>query len=114
MKAALTALALLALLALASCGAGTPVFAHSWYSAFCCDGQDYQPFPTRAVQVTARGYLVTLRPSDHKMLGAEPAPLQYLVPFADAKESPDGGYHACILPYSLTTMRCLYAPGAGS
>jgi hypothetical protein len=95
--------------------AGAPaVKAHSFYSQFCCNDQDCQPIPTRAVQVTPRGYLVTLRPSDHKMLSAEPAPVQYLVPFSEAKESPDGGYHACILPYALTTMRCLYVPPAGS
>ena len=101
-------------LALALAAGAPESRAHSFYSQYCCDGQDCQPIPTRSVQITPRGYLVTLRPSDHKMLSAEPAPLQYLVPFAEAKESPDGGYHACILPYSLTTMRCLYVPPMGS
>lgn len=96
-------------------GAGSEALrAHSFYSGYCCNENDCQPIPTRAVQVTARGYLVTLRPTDHKMLGAQAAPIQYLVPFSQAMESPDGGYHACILPFALTTMRCLYVPPAGS
>ena len=105
----------LALLALASCGAGGPVYAHSFYSYFCCQGdRDCQPIPTKSVQITARGYLVTLQPNEHRMLGGVVGPTSYLVPFADAKESPDGGFHACILPHNLKEIRCLYAPPMGS
>lgn len=97
-------------------GAGSePVWAHSFYSYYCCQGdQDCQPIPSRSVRITANGYLVTLNPNEHRMLGGESGPNSYLVPFSEAKESPDGGYHACILPYDLKKIRCLYAPPLGS
>ena len=96
-------------------GAGSePLRAHSFYSAYCCRGEvDCQPIRSEAVRVTAGGYLVTLRPQDHTMLVAEPGPRTYLVPFSDAKPSPDGAYHACIFP-SPDHLRCFYAPPHGS
>lgn len=88
--------------------------AHSFYDPWCCRGEvDCQPIRTEAVQITAKGYLVTLRPQDHTMLVNEKAPRTYLVPFREAKPSPDGGYHACIYP-SPDHLRCFYAPPHGS
>lgn len=88
--------------------------AHSFYDPWCCRGEvDCQPIRTEAVQITAKGYLVTLRPQDHTMLVNEKAPRTYLVPFREAKPSPDGGYHACIYP-GPDHLRCFYAPPHGS
>jgi len=91
-----------------------PVWAHDFYSAYCCRGEvDCEPIPETAVKITSRGYQVTLRPQDHRMLVTEPAPRSYLIPFSEAKQSPDGRYHACIYP-SPDTLRCFYAPPPGS
>ena len=109
-----TALPALALLALALCGAGGPAHAHSFYSTYCCRGEvDCEPIPETAVKITARGYLVTLRPTEHRMLVNEPGPRTYLIPFSEAKPSPDGRYPACIYP-GPDTLRCFYAPPPGS
>lgn len=108
MTSALIASALLALAFIA------PAQAHDFYSAYCCRGEfDCEPIPETAVKVTARGYLVTLRPTEHRMLVNEPSPRTYLVPFSEAKPSPDGRYHTCIYP-GPDTLRCLYAPPPGS
>lgn len=100
-------------LALALAAGAPETRAHSFYSQYCCNGQDCQPVRTEAVQITAKGYLVTLRPQDHIMLLNEPAPRTYLVPFRDAKPSPDGAYHVCIYP-GPDHLRCFYAPPHGS
>lgn len=89
--------------------------AHSFYSIYCCQGdQDCQPIPMRSVRATPNGYVVTLAPHEHRILAGETAPRSYLVPYTDVKESPDGAYHACILPYSKDKIRCLYVPPMGS
>lgn len=107
MRNALLSLGLL----LSSCS--TPVLAHSWYDPWCCNDKDCQGIPTEAVELTAQGYRVTLRPQDHGMLRGETAPHVYVVAYRDARVSPDGGYHACIYP-DVETMRCFYAPPVGS
>lgn len=101
-------------LALALAAGAPPTHAHSFYSYYCCQGEvDCQPIRVEAVQVTAKGYLVTLRPQDHTMLVGETAARTYLVPFSEAKPSPDGAYHACIYP-GPDHLRCFYAPPHGS
>lgn len=91
-----------------------PAKGHSFYSSYCCDGKDCAPIKTRFVKAVAGGYLVTLRPEDHIALRDADGPREYLVPYANAKPSPDGDYHACILPFQPDVMRCLYAPPPGS
>ena len=85
MKAALSALALLAL---ASCGVGTPVYAHQamsgWtYPLACCSDRDCAVIDGRIVQETPAGYVVTVQPGGHPMWGPErPAPLESGLPTA--------------------------------
>lgn len=100
-------------------GAGAePLRAHEamsgWrYDPWCCTPElDCAEIPTEAVRITRDGYLVTLRPGDHKMLAREPEPRSYLIRFRDARVSPDGRYHACIYP-TPETMRCFFAPPQG-
>lgn len=101
MKAALTALAMLAL---ASCGAGTPVYAHQamsgWtYPVECCSDRDCAVIDGRTVRETPAGYVVTVQPGGHPMWGREQtAPLVVTFAYRDAKPSPDGQWHLCISP----------------
>jgi hypothetical protein len=88
--------------------------AHSFYDPYCCNDKDCAPIKTAHVKPVAGGYLVRLRPEDHVGLSKAVGVREYLVPYADAKPSPDGGFHACILPYMPDTMRCFYAPPMGS
>jgi len=88
--------------------------AHEWYDPVCCNENDCQAIPTSAVQVTPRGYVVMLYPHEHVGLKGQSGVKSWLVPFKDAKPSPDGKFHACILPWSTETMRCLYAPAGGA
>ena len=90
-----------------------PVLAHSWYDPWCCNTKDCQPIPKASVKITAKGYLVTLAPHEHPMLAKEAAPHTYLIPFAEARESKDDDFHACLYP-GPETMRCFYAPPVGS
>lgn len=101
-------------LALALAAGAKETRAHDFYDPYCCRGEvDCEPIPEASVKITARGYFVTLRPSEHRMLVSEPGPRTYLVPFSEAKPSPDGRYHACIYP-GPDTLRCLYAPSPSS
>ena len=61
-------------------GAGSePVWAHSFYSIYCCQGdQDCQPIPMRSVRATPNGYIMTLAPHEHRVLAGEAAPRSYL------------------------------------
>lgn len=99
----------------ASLFAFVPAFAHDApsgmkYDAFCCNGDnhtgDCQPITARSVKVTSAGYVVTLGPGDHRLVTVSH---RYVVPFADARASTDGEYHACLYP-TEDTLRCFYAP----
>ena len=91
------ALIFFALLALASGGAGAPVYAHEWYPASCCSGVDCAAVSPQSVRETSGGYVVTIAPGSHPMWRADrPAPLVVRIPYREAKPSPDGAWHICI------------------
>jgi len=108
----------LALLALASCGAGAPAYAHSamsgWtYPIECCALNDCAEIAPGAVQETPAGYVVTVHPGTHPMWGKErPAPLVVRIPYRDAKPSPDGKWHLCIGPSG--NALCFFSVVGGS
>lgn len=107
MKAALTALALLALVL------SSPAHAHSWYPASCCSGVDCAPVRPSSVQETAGGYVVTVQPGSHPMWRADrPAPLVVRIPYREAKASPDGQWHLCI--NGQGDLLCFFAIIGGS
>lgn len=110
MKATLPALALLAL---ASCGAGGPAHAHSWYPASCCSDRDCAAVQPASVRETAGGYVVTVAPGSHPMWGKDrPAPLIVRIPYREAKASPDGQWHLCI--NGSGDLLCFFAIVPGS
>lgn len=107
-------LAWLSLTLLLAAGA-KPVFAHEWFDPWCCNGRDCQPIPDAAVQITPKGYVITLHPQDHPALKGEKAPHTYFVPYDKARVSldPEQRFFACIYP-DPSSMRCLYARPQGS
>lgn len=113
MKPSTVALWLLALLFL-SVGFTLAAKSHSFYDPYCCNDKDCQPIKGTSVKETAAGYEVTLSPAEHIGLKKEDKAHTYVVRYGDAKPSPDGAFHACILPYMPDTMRCFYAPVPGS
>jgi hypothetical protein len=86
--------------------------AHSFYSAFCCTGEDCAPVPAGTVIAKAAGWHVDLNKVDHPLVTA---PYQAVIPYGDSalRESPDMNFHVCISPYTRV-VRCLYVPGAGA
>jgi len=85
------------LIALVTTCCATPAWAHSFYSAQCCrgndEGGDCGPVANTTVRVTDTGYLYL--------------PTGETIPFAKALFSPDNRYHACIYPPGH--VRCFYA-----
>jgi hypothetical protein len=83
----------------------TQAHAHSWYPTDCCHDRDCRPVPVESVRETPDGYLL----SDGT-----------LIPYAEAKHSPDGQFHICRYESTnnviLDTERkpCFWAPGYGS
>lgn len=95
-------------LALLLCLATTPAFGHSFYDPACCSDRDCWPAGKDddarepAPRVTPQGYVL------HDGT---------VVPFTDARPSPDGRYHVCRLAGSLSgelirtgRKACLYVP----
>jgi hypothetical protein len=65
--------------------------------------------PSGSVQVTERGFAVTLPPGAHF---AAPDGLRKLFGYDEVRRSGDQDYHACIVPFS-EEFRCLYVPPLG-
>jgi hypothetical protein len=95
--------------------------AHSFYSPECCSNKDCAPIEAKRVQITEAGYYVTVAPGDHPMI--KHAPVAFTIPYAKAKESPDGRYHICITEQHVSpdgtaqfgaSMLCFYRPPMGS
>lgn len=92
----------LALMLLASCGAGSPVYAHQamsgWtYPLSCCADNDCAQIDPSTVRETSGGYVVTIAPGSHPMWRADrPAPLVVRIPYREAKTAPDGRWHICL------------------
>ena len=95
--------------------ATTPrAFGHSFYDPNCCNGDsetgDCQAIPETSVTSTPGGFIVTLRPGDHRLVTVEHT---WTVPFGEVKwDFPDGRFHACLWPTEYT-LRCFYAPPMG-
>ena len=78
--------------------AAPPARGHSFYDPYCCSGQDCEPIDDKRVKLVEGGYLL-----DDAHFIAE----------KDARQAPDGNYHACFWP-NPETLRCFYRPSLGS
>lgn len=74
-------------------GTSTVVLPHSFYETACCSGNDCTPIASYRVDQVGGGYLID---------GL------HFVPESQARNSPDGMYHACFP--SKDKLRCLYRP----
>jgi len=84
-----------------------------WYDLSCCALNDCAPVSMAHVSMTDAGYRLTLGPGDHKMVTSY---VDEVIPYADARVSKDGDFHACIRgskidePESAQGVICLYVP----
>ncbi len=80
------------------------------YEAYCCNGNEHngdcQKIPAARVRVTSVGYLVEIRPGDHRLATVHHL---FTIPFAEVRTSQDENYHLCLYP-NENTPRCFYAP----
>ena len=72
---------------------------HSFYSHECCHDRDCGPIAASRVIVSGGGYLI----DGH-----------HWVPEKDAKDSPDGEFHACFPLPAKDKLRCFYRPPGSS
>ena len=70
---------------------------HDFYDAACCSERDCHPALEGAVRPVSTGYLITRT--------------REIIPYPQARVSPDGEYHTCENPTGRTI--CLYAPPMG-
>lgn len=75
----------------------TPVLAHSWYDAACCNVNDCHPI--EGVEERPDGYHYR----------------NVVVPYGKARKSLDGGFHACFRSAdgeirTIDNIPCFYAP----
>ena len=80
------------------------------YPPSCCNGDratgDCQVIPAERVRESIDGYIVTLRPGDHRLVTR----LQrYRIPYGEEIRSPDGNFHICLYPTQATVF-CFFAP----
>lgn len=92
-----------------------PVAAHeapgSWtYPKACCHGDaetgECQRIPGRSVHVRPGGWVVLLKPGDHRRITRQQ---RYFVPTGDELPSHDGDYHICIHP-TEEDANCFFVP----
>jgi hypothetical protein len=82
----------------------------------CCSGRDCTIIPASQVRATARGYEARLEPGQHNFLTPATGGRDYVIPYGQAKPSPDGDFHICIRPaYAQTPfgLICFFAPPPG-
>ena len=71
------------------------------YPMSCCGQGDCAEISPRSVKVTPQGFEIAIRPGEHPQWRADrPTDFHAFVFHEDAKPSPDGEYHLCILPYT--------------
>lgn len=105
-------------LALLAGPGGKSVWAHEamsgWvYPASCCSGVDCAQIEPSTVKETSGGYVVTVAPGSHPMWRSDrPAPLVVLIPYREAKSSPDGRWHLCL--NGQGDLLCFFAAIGGS
>lgn len=84
------------------------------YDAWCCNGNrthgDCQEISSSTVQPIQGGFVVTLRPGDHRKVTK---PHTFTIPQDKVRHSPDAQYHICLWP-TENDARCFYAPPMGS
>lgn len=83
------------------------------YDGWCCNGNnhtgDCEPIPSTSVRETAGGYVIAVKPGDHRLV-TRPHTFQKLQ--SETRWSTDGQYHLCLYP-SEDQARCFYAPMPG-
>ena len=75
------------------------------YDAYCCSNLDCAPIAAANVRTSPEGYVVTLGKGDHPL---KTETTTFTIPYAEAKPSPDGDYHACLWPTEFQ-VHCFYA-----
>ncbi|MER9873097.1 hypothetical protein NKJ12_08555 [Mesorhizobium sp. M0195] len=109
------ATAAVVLAAFSSLGFLVPSRAHDapsgWsYPLACCHGDaehgECQRIPARAVHVRPSGWVVILRPGDHRKITRQQ---RYFIPYGDEIPSQDGNYHICLHP-TEEHENCFLAP----
>lgn len=76
------------------------------YPLVCCSNRDCTMVRADKVRETPDGYVVRLVPGDHDFLTA---PATFVIPYTEAKTSPDGEYHLCIS--RALNVLCFFAGG---
>lgn len=86
-----------------------PAAAHSWYSTYCCSGQDCAPIPASAVHATSQGWEIDLKPGQYPILKG---PFRAIIPYNSRalQKSEDEDFHLCVV---ANRARCLYVPPLG-
>ncbi len=90
--------------------------AHSWYDAACCNTYDCEPVDQHVVRPVEGGWLVTIKPGDHRFAKVEG---QYLIPYNDprARQAKDDQFHVCmnsyVTPEGKQRIICIYVPDMG-
>lgn len=79
------------------------------YPAQCCSNRDCTEVPASRVTEGPEGYRVVLVPGDHAFVKAQ---VSFLIPYDQAKPSPDGVYHICI--NEAMKMLCFFAGAKGA
>lgn len=75
------------------------------YPFFCCSNRDCARIPAGRVKTGPDGYRVVLQPGDHEFVKDTTA---FLIPYANAKDSPDNEYHLCIT--ASMQVLCFFRP----
>lgn len=75
-----------------------PARGHSFYDPYCCSGQDCEPISDERVKLVPGGFLLDGR---------------FFIKNDDARQAPDGNYHACFWP-TPDALRCFYRPALGA
>lgn len=74
------------------------------YPPMCCSNRDCTEIPAERVKEGPEGYRVTLFPGDHAFVKTQTS---FLIPYSEARPSPDGVYHICI--NEAMRMLCFFA-----
>jgi hypothetical protein len=77
-------------------------WAHSGYSAYCCNNKDCQSIPENAVRMVSGGYRVDY-------IDQHGERVRGFVKYEDALPSFDAQFHGCHVP-KMRGIRCLLVP----
>lgn len=85
--------------------------AHSFYPWECCAGYDCAPVKAERVKEGEGGFTFTILPGEHPMAKDWKEARQFFIPYREARPSPDGEYHLCIV---AGEAKCAWAPMGAS